>query len=293
MQESVWDPERISNIGWLLSRYSEHIQPSDRIKLGIEGDPCGFYRGVDDAPAATITHVSRDDSGFVKFTAVLDESNVEVELDNRNVSPEKVWEIHPDFVERFRGRVRGEDTEKVEEDPEKIEEEEEEDSDNKPVEHRNNEEDDFRSSVKTHVESLDERLKRMETAESELERTIASAVRELAGDLMRAYRGEEPEFAYRYADRYDLALTQSGTKSRGTEDEQEREEEEEDHRHDDEPTRTHDGFRGEYRSTASSSSSRRRPTSESNYRYQGEKDNFDLESLSFDVKESSVLSDDS
>ena len=138
--------------------------------------------------------------------------------------------------------------------------------------------DDFRSSVKTHVESLDERLKRMETAESELERTIASAVRELAGDLMRAYRGEEPEFAYRYADRYDLALTRSGTKN-DHEDEQEAEKEEgeEDHASSD--------FRGGHEMSS------RRHSSETRSRYQDEKDSFDLESLSFDVKESSVLSD--
>ena len=264
MQESVWDPERISNIGWLLSRYSEHIQPSDRIKLGIEGDPCGVYRGVDDAPTAIVSHVSREENGFVKLTAILEDSNVEVELDNRNVSPEKVWEIHPDFVDTFRGRVHGEEEEGVTDDADRDDSTPDEDA-----RHLTDVDEDFRSSVKTHVESLDERLKRMETAESELERTIASAVRELAGDLMRAYRGEEPEFAYRYADRYDLALTRSGTRSTSTEEE------------DDRPPQ--DDFRG--------GSSRRHAASETRSKYQDEKDSFELESLSFDVKESSVLSD--
>ena len=273
MQESVWDPERISNIGWLISRYSEHLQPSDRIKLGIEGDPCGVYRGVDDAPTAIVTHVSREDSGFVRFTAVLEDSNVEVELDNRNVSPDKVWEIHPDFVDTFRGRVHGED--ELEETP--AMDEGDTKSQDDEMRHLSKSEDgdeDFRSSVKTHVESLDERLKRMETAESELERTIASAVRELAGDLMRAYRGEEPEFAYRYADRYDLALTRSATKNH---DEVEQEPENDDH--------VSSEFRGGHETLS------RRHSSESRSKYQGEKDSFELESLSFDVKESSVLSD--
>ena len=263
MQESVWDPGRISNIGWLLSRYSEHIQPSDRIKLGIEGDPCGMYRGVEDAPTAIVSHVSREENGIVKLTAVLEDSNVEVELDNRNVSPEKVWEIHPDFVDTFRGRVHGE-TEADEVDDADREGSTPDDD----VRHLTDVDDDFRSSVKINVDILGERLKRMENAESELERTIASAVRELAGDLMRAYRGEEPEFAYRYADRYDLALTRSGTRSTNTEEE------------DDRPSQ--DDFRG--------GSLRRHAATEARSKYQDEKHAFELESLSFDVKESSVLS---
>ena len=278
MQESVWDPERISNIGWLLSRYSEHLQPSDRIKLGIEGDPCGAYRGVDEAPTAIVSHVSREDNGFVRFTAVLEDSNVEVELDNRNVSPDKVWEIHPDFVDTFRGRVHGDEASEEETPPEDKEDAQSQEDEMRHLSRSEDGDDDFRSSVKTHVESLDERLKRMETAESELERTIASAVRELAGDLMRAYRGEEPEFAYRYADRYDLALTRSGTKNvRKDEQEPEKDEEEEE-----------DHASSEFRGGRETSS---RDLPETRSTYQNEKDSFDLESLSFDVKESSVLSD--
>lgn len=279
MQESVWDPERISNIGWLLSRYSEHLQPSDRIKLGIEGDPCGAYRGVEDAPTAIVSHVSREDSGFVRFTAVLEDSNVEVELDNRNVSPDKVWEIHPDFVDTFRGRVHG-DTVSESTPEETHEDEKDAEPEVDEMRHLSQSEegdDDFRSSVKTHVESLDERLKRMETAESELERTIASAVRELAGDLMRTYRGEEPEFAYRYADRYDLALTRSATRSHQEEDRQDAEKEDDEH--------TSSEFRGGHETSS------RRLSDAPRSKYQDEKDSFDLESLSFDVKESSVLSD--
>ena len=41
-----------------------------------------------------------------------------------------------------------------------------------------------------------------------LREDLATAVRELSGDLMRAARGEGTEFAQRYADRYDLALAE-------------------------------------------------------------------------------------
>lgn len=202
MQDSVWGSERISNIGWILSRYSEHIQEGDRIRMGIEGDECGVYRGTDDPPAGIVTSVTRDDTGLVKMNVRLETTGDEIELDNRNISPDKVWEVHPSFIDTFRGRIEGRNEEEKE--PQQEEEE------HAPREHENDGDlGEFRSVVETKVESLGERLQRMETAENELERTIASAVRELAGDLMRTYRGEEPEFAFRYADRYDLALTKS------------------------------------------------------------------------------------
>lgn len=242
MQESIWDSERISNIGWILSRYSEHIQNGDRIRMGIEGDPCGAYRGEDEAPCGTVTSVTRSDDGFVQFNMRLDTSGEEVSLDNRNVAPEKVWEVHPDFVETFRGRVHGPDEDDGDaEEPSEKEEEHEEPSD------------DFRSAVETRVESLGERLQRMETVGSELERTIASAVRELCGDLMRTYRGETPDFSFQYADRYDLALAK---------------------RDDDAPT---DDFRGAVKKKSTTTNK------------QSEKFSFDVESLG--LRESSVLSE--
>jgi hypothetical protein len=198
------------------------------------------------AKSATVTRLSRNDDGTVSFTAVLDDTGDKIDLDNRNVSPDKVWEIHPDFVETFRNRVTGVNDETHSEDV------------------NESFDDDFRSSFQNHVESLDERLKRMETAESELERTIASAVRELAGDLMRTYRGEEPEFAYRYADRYDLALTKS---SLG---------------HENDKNNATD-FRG--------GESKKSKNYESPKRHQDEKYSFDVEPLSYELKESSVLSE--
>ena len=244
-QESVWDGERISNIGWILSRYSEHVQEGDRVRMGIEGDPCSTYRGIDGASAGTVDRVRRDDYGFVQLTVTLD-SGKEVELDNRNIAPAKVWEIHPDFVNVFRGRVQKSNGDGEEHDGE------EHNDDTYGDTH------DFRSAVETQVETLGERLKRMENAGTELERTIASAVRELAGDLMRTYRGEEPEFSFRYADRYDLALTKSS-------------------KSDDDSTATYqDDFRG--------------PTKNSSTKnVQSEKYAFDIESLG--LRESSVLSD--
>jgi hypothetical protein len=214
--------------------------------MGIEGDPCSVYRGDNGAPSGTITSVTRGDDGFVKFNVRLDTSGDEIELDNRNISPERVWEVHPEFVDAFRGRIQHDDESVVSDTKDESQSVKEETND-----------DEFRSSVENRVESLGERLKRMETAESELERTIASAVRELAGDLMRAYRGEEPEFAFRYADRYDLALTRSSEN--------------------DDADEVISEFRGAVKRSKHSNPIR-----------QSEKDTFDIESLA--VRESSVLS---
>ena len=191
--DSLWGTERLQNVGWILSRYSDYVMQGDVIRRGIEGDPCNTYRGSD-VPYGTVSRVEREDGGLVRFWATMDDGE-EMEFDNQNIAPNRVWEIHPDHIGSFRDRVLGESARGG-----VVIHEEEETTD------RGDEE--FRSSMETHVVTLDERLKRMENAESELERTIASAVRHLAGDLMRTYRGEQPEFSLRYADRYDLALQQ-------------------------------------------------------------------------------------
>ena len=184
---NIWDPERIITVGWIMDKYARYLQTGDRIRLGQEGDPCSLYRSSDEAPCATVRHVTRDSADTVRFRAVLDgPSEMEIELDNRNVAPDRIWEIHPDDSNTFRGRVIGEQ-----------EEEGEHSTTNGPT-------DDI-------VEDLDTRLKAMEYRGTDIERVLASAVRELAGDLLRTYRGEEPTFAYKFADRYDRALTSTSS----------------------------------------------------------------------------------
>ena len=58
---------------------------------------------------------------------------------------------------------------------------------------------------------VEERLRDIEFRGSSMERTLAGAVRELAGDMLRISRGERPFFAERFADRYDLALIADDT----------------------------------------------------------------------------------
>lgn len=187
MQDALWDPERVGLVGSILTRYSTHLAAGHRIRMGLEGDPCSTYRSASEAPCATVLDVQREPTGMVRFRAQLDGSGAVVELDNRNVSPDRVWEIDPAFLDTFRGvvaRARGDD------DPD----------DDAP---RADPIAEFRGAVDDELSSMRARVETLEQTGRELRETVASAVRELAGDLMRSARGEEPVFAGAYADRYD------------------------------------------------------------------------------------------
>lgn len=176
--DPLWDPERLRNVGHVLTRYSAHLAEGDRIRLGMEGDPCTPYRSADDAPRATVTEVTRD-GDHVRFRAQVDGSDELLDLDNRNVS--NVWEIDPDYLDTFRSHV--------EQPPPEDEQEKE-----------------YRSAIDSQLERLEQRLEDMETTNRAFRETMASTVRALAGDMMRSYRGGKLEFAHQYADRYDLAI---------------------------------------------------------------------------------------
>lgn len=188
MQEtSVWDSERVGNIGWILDRYSEYLEVGDRIRRGIEGDPCSVYSGGD-ATYGTVDSITRGEHGTIQFSARMD-TGERCDFDNRSIAPEKVWEPDPNEIDKFRGRVYKSN-------------------------HDDNEGDAYDGGGggageggNEVMESLDHRLKELERTGSKVERLLAETVRELSGDLLRVYRGEEPRFGMTYADRYDRALT--------------------------------------------------------------------------------------
>ena len=93
-----WDEGRLRIVGDVMQRYGSVLREGDRIKLGMEGDPCDSYRG--EAPRGTVTTVLKDeDSGFVQFWTQLDDGR-QTQLNNRDV--EHVWEIAPEYIETFR-----------------------------------------------------------------------------------------------------------------------------------------------------------------------------------------------
>lgn len=100
----VWNPERLRMAGSIMQRYAAHIQEGDRVRLGIEGDEMNVYRAVD-APKGTVLSVDRSEEDLVRFRVQLD-SGDELELDNRSISPDRVWEVDPDYLDTFKTRLQ-------------------------------------------------------------------------------------------------------------------------------------------------------------------------------------------
>ena len=120
---------------------------------------------------------------------------------NQLFKPDKIWEIHEDHVETFRGRVE-EELKKAEREAER-EVEEEREVEAKRI-----------RSVTERVEELYGRIRSVEdlvkaSDPGSTRMDLGAAVRELAGDLILVSQGKKPEFATQFADRYDLALRQS------------------------------------------------------------------------------------
>lgn len=183
----IWDPERLANVGWIMNRYGDFLENGDRIRIGQEGDPCSTYRSSEGAGSALVDGIEREVDGTVRFRAVMEESGNTVYLDNRNVAPDRIWEIHPSLVKDFRERV---ETYRSSRDI----------AGDDGVEHNDT------ATVTDPDVQIERRMKDIEFRGTEAERTLGGAIRELAGDMMRIYRGEEPVFSVKFADRYDLAL---------------------------------------------------------------------------------------
>lgn len=89
MADGIWDPERIVKVGNIMAVAAKRLKVGDKIRTGIRSDPCR----ISDGDIATVEEIIRGSDGFVKFTASVDSNNLTIELDNRNVSPERVWEL--------------------------------------------------------------------------------------------------------------------------------------------------------------------------------------------------------
>ena len=207
MDDTTWDPERLRIVGSVLSRYSAYLAPGHRIRLGMEGDPCSTFRSADDAPRATVVDVTHGDHGEIHFRAQLDGSDTIIERDNRNVAPDRLWEIDPEYVEEFRDHVHRAQRSSAASrasSPTSVHENEEE----PPTYAGTRDEIEYRSSVETHFQRVERQMEDMESANRAFRETMASTVRALAGDLLRAAQGAPIEFAHQYADRYDLAVAE-------------------------------------------------------------------------------------
>jgi hypothetical protein len=160
--------------------------------------------------------VHRDPSGAVNFTAQMDGTHALVRLDNRNVAPDRIWEIEPDYLETFRGFVdRALDGTSAHSDGNDEDAAaaatDEDGAAATPREEAREECDDpskTSSSADRHAfrSAVDEQFTALESRVGRVERDLAAAVAELAGDLMRSSRGVELQFCDRYVDRYEAAV---------------------------------------------------------------------------------------
>jgi len=253
MQDTLWDPDRLAAVGWLVTRYSSHLEAGDRIRLGVEGDPAAPYRSAEDAPSARVTEVTKHPDGLVTFRAAVEGTNVTLDLDNRNVSADRVWEVHPDHLDAFQTRVqaslraadevplRGAEDDAVharahddrhadDDDPSSPDRRHDFQVDASSVaaptstsadrrhdfhvdassvaaptstsadrRHDFDPAQDYAAEFRSSLDDVNDRVRRLEL-------TVASSLRQVAGDMMRAYRGEEPVFAGEYCASYDATV---------------------------------------------------------------------------------------
>lgn len=221
--EMLWDPDRLHNIGSVLSRYSVHLRKDDRIVLGMQGDPCNKYRSAEEAPRGTVLDVRRESNGEVHFSAQLEGSDAVVHLNNRNVSPEALWEIDPEYLDTFRARIEQGDEDDDEPAYEGNDDEEEASA---PQTYAGApDEVEYRSSVETQFGRLEQQLQSIQTNQQQIleenrvfSETTASTIRALAGDLMRASKGDDIQFAQNYIDRYDVVIAERASSASPTPD---------------------------------------------------------------------------
>lgn len=201
---SIWDPERLRIAGDILSRYSEHLAPGHRIRLTMEGDPCvpPSYRSSEgNERVATVSRVSRREDGFVEFDAIVDESQEVLHLDNRNVDPMKLWEINPDDMDAFRASIGLNDDESDDDDAKYAAARKQDDE---RYGRLANEIEDLRVEI-SEMSKLRSEIDELRRDASEFKNTFTDSLRMLSGDVLKAKRGEDVDFAGQFADRYDEA----------------------------------------------------------------------------------------
>lgn len=205
-RDNLLQPRRLETLERIMSLYGKHLEANDKIRIGVEGDPCSRFRSMDDAPSATVDKIlERRDDGFVRFRAVMDVSGEAYEFTNRSFDPDTVWELHPNLVEEFSARVRGEYRgdptssraleEKIDSLADKLSVITKEISERIATLEENNQE--YRGG---------DDVGELKESEKAFRETMASTIRALAGDTLRLARGEPVEFAHQYVDRYDMAL---------------------------------------------------------------------------------------
>lgn len=215
-----------------MDRCAPFLSEGHLVRAGQEGDPLYPYPSPDEAPSGRVTSVFRGeggDEGAVRFEIRMEDGS-RATFDNRSVQPSRIWEIHPSFLESFRGVVSSREKE----------EEEKRTSPNEREGREKGDDAEFRSTILTRLEEMHNGLEAERGQRLQFERTMADTIRHISSDLINVYRGEKIQFSGTYADRYD----QASVSIVGKEQEAHEEEKEQAHRegaYDDEAS---DPFRG-------------------------------------------------
>ena len=165
----------------------------------MEGDPCGTYADVEEAPVATVKEVERLENGVMRFRAVVDHTGEIISRDTANLDPQAAWEINPKDMDLFRASIER-DSKSVA-------------SGSSGLINADGAEA-FRG-IQMDVERLQGEVQALRNENAEFRNTMTSTVRMIAGDVLRAYRGQPAEFASRFVDRYDEAYASSRDQGRG------------------------------------------------------------------------------
>lgn len=90
---SLYDPERVSSIAEIMPRFAAHVQPGDRLMLGISDDPLFPEDYRYERPEGTVVHVKAlDDSGEHTTVRMRMDNGSIVDLHPGTVDPERLWE---------------------------------------------------------------------------------------------------------------------------------------------------------------------------------------------------------
>lgn len=181
----VWDSDRVKMVGDVLTRYSAHIRPGHKIRMGLEGDPCNAFRSTEDAEALTVTNVQRFKGEYVEFTVEDRDGNVST-LNNRTIHPEGLWEIHPKHMSAFKGHVDEDMKEQFPSPPST----------------------DYRAVTTSEFRELS-------AAVEEFKTLVSKTFQHITTDLLELQQGRQTVFAGIYTDRYDRAFKGIEAKDNG------------------------------------------------------------------------------
>lgn len=209
----VLNSERLQQVGSVLERYAKYIAPGHIIRLGMEGDPVSAFRSAEEAPSGRVLDVTRHEGGEISFRASVGDKVIT--LNNRDVDPARIWEIHPDHLSSFREDIfRGEELDNeaealapADEDFAQKEEIQEDTPTQEAFEEKTQElreeHQKYRSAVDEHMQRIEAKLEEQIEKERHFRAAMAAAVRGLSDDMLRAQRGDVVQFAEDYASSFD------------------------------------------------------------------------------------------